>query len=204
MNEQKNNSYTNMSRYKQENDKKEHELQKSIYEKRQEIKEVMEENHYKNNQINKMKNLIEDLESNLETKTYEYEKMYSREKNEHNKTKTVLQQKINDLMAELQKNQQALQEASTSLKKGEEENAKLDKKITYLEDSLLDSEQKMEDETRAKEKALEEKKRLEKVEEELNLKIKNLQRQLTAKEKEIENSSIQYEDYSLSSKKKIS
>lgn len=54
-----------MSRYKEEHDKKEHEFQKSIYEKREEIKEVMEENHYKNNQINKMKGLIEDLEASL-------------------------------------------------------------------------------------------------------------------------------------------
>lgn len=38
----------------------------------------MEENQYKNNQINKMKSLIEDLETNLESKTYEYEKLYSR------------------------------------------------------------------------------------------------------------------------------
>lgn len=30
----------------------------------------MEENMYKNNQINKMKALIEDLEANLESKTY--------------------------------------------------------------------------------------------------------------------------------------
>ena len=39
-------------------DRKEHELQKSLYEKREEIKEVMEENSYKVNQINKMKGII--------------------------------------------------------------------------------------------------------------------------------------------------
>ena len=54
----------------------------------------MEENHYKGNQINKMKGLIEDLESNLEIKTYEFDKLYSHEKNEHQKTKIVLEQKI--------------------------------------------------------------------------------------------------------------
>lgn len=44
-----------------------------------------------------MKNIIEDLESNLETKTYEYEKLYSHEKTEHHKTKIILEQKINEL-----------------------------------------------------------------------------------------------------------
>ena len=34
------------------------------------MKDIMEENHYKNNQIHKMKGLIEDLEGNLENKTY--------------------------------------------------------------------------------------------------------------------------------------
>lgn len=43
--------------------------------------------------INKMRSLIEDLENNLETKTYEFEKMYSHERSEHNKDKLLLQQK---------------------------------------------------------------------------------------------------------------
>ena len=54
-----------MSRFREDNDKKEHELQKSLYEKKEEIKEVIEENQYKINQINKMKGIIEDLETNV-------------------------------------------------------------------------------------------------------------------------------------------
>ena len=63
--EERNTNFTQMSRVKEDVDKKEHELQKSLYEKREEIKEVMEENSYKINQINKMKGIIEDLESSL-------------------------------------------------------------------------------------------------------------------------------------------
>lgn len=37
----------------------------------------MEENQYKINQINKMKALIEDLQRNLDTKTYEFQKNYN-------------------------------------------------------------------------------------------------------------------------------
>ena len=44
-----------------------------------------------------MKGIIEDLETNLENKTYEYEKLYSHEKTEHHKTKILLEQKVNDL-----------------------------------------------------------------------------------------------------------
>jgi hypothetical protein len=63
--EEKNNNFAQMSRFREDNDKKEHELQKSLYEKKEEIKEVIEENQYKINQINKMKGIIEDLETNL-------------------------------------------------------------------------------------------------------------------------------------------
>lgn len=83
-----------------------------------------------------MKNLIEDLESNLQTKTYEYEKMYSNERNEHSKTKTLLQQKISDLMAQIKKHEETNHDISSLLKKVEEENLKLQKKMGYLEDAL--------------------------------------------------------------------
>lgn len=45
--------------------------------------------------------------------------MYSREKSEHNKTKTVFQQKVNDLMAELKQHESSIHETSCSLKKME-------------------------------------------------------------------------------------
>jgi len=41
-----------------------------LYEKKEELKEIVEENQYKINQINKMKALIEDLERSLDIKTY--------------------------------------------------------------------------------------------------------------------------------------
>ena len=64
---------------------------------------MLEENHYKNNQIHKMKGLIEDLEGNLENKTYQFDKLYSHEKVEHQKTKIVLEQKINELENQIKK-----------------------------------------------------------------------------------------------------
>lgn len=66
-----------MSRFKEESEKKQYDFQKSLYEKKEEIKEIMEENQYKINQISKMKALIEDLQKNLDVKTYEFEKNYT-------------------------------------------------------------------------------------------------------------------------------
>ena len=63
-------NFISISRIKEDCDKKEHEIEKNLFEKREEIKDMLEENHYKNNQIHKMKGLIEDLEGNLENKTY--------------------------------------------------------------------------------------------------------------------------------------
>lgn len=66
-----------MSRFKEESEKKQYDFQKGLYEKKEEIKEIMEENQYKINQISKMKALIEDLQKNLDVKTYEFEKNYT-------------------------------------------------------------------------------------------------------------------------------
>ena len=73
-------------------------------------------------------------------KTYEYEKMYSHERSEHNKTKTLLQQKISDLTNEFKKQEDLNNEKSVKIKQLEEENSKLSKKIGHLEDALLSSE----------------------------------------------------------------
>lgn len=49
-----------------------------------------------------MKVLIEELEKSLEVKSLEFEKIYTNEKNEHNKTRTTLQVKLTESNAKIE------------------------------------------------------------------------------------------------------
>lgn len=128
-----------LSRLKQQFDKKEYEHLKNIYDRKEQIKELQQQNQYKVNQISKMKILIEDLEKNMQAKLYELQRNYNHEKSEHAKTKNILQAKISQLVSEIETHEATNSQIANNLANTEEDVVKLHKKLRQLQQALAQS-----------------------------------------------------------------